>query len=73
MLAIGVLDALAARGLRPGRDVSVTGFDDIAEAAEAGLTTVRQPSQDKGRIAGELLLDAPEDPAASPGRAAHPT
>jgi DNA-binding LacI/PurR family transcriptional regulator len=24
---------------------------------------VRQPSTDKGRIAGELLLDLPEDPA----------
>ena len=62
LLALGVLDALAQRGLRPGRDVSVTGFDDIPEAAAAGLTTVRQPSTDKGRIAGELLLDAPEDP-----------
>lgn len=61
VLALGVLDALAARGLRPGRDVSVTGFDDIPEAAEAGLTTVHQPSKDKGRIAGELLLDSPED------------
>ncbi len=37
VLALGVLDALATRGLRPGRDVSVTGFDDIPEAAEAGL------------------------------------
>jgi DNA-binding LacI/PurR family transcriptional regulator len=63
VLALGALDALAQRGLRPGRDVSVTGFDDIPEAADAGLTTVRQPSTDKGRIAGELLLDAPEDPA----------
>ncbi len=63
VMALGALDALAARGLRPGRDVSVTGFDDIAEAAEAGLTTVRQPTQERGRIAGELLLDAPEDPA----------
>jgi len=61
VLALGVLDALAARRLRPGRDVSVTGFDDIPEAAEAGLTTVRQPGSDKGRIAGELLLDAPEE------------
>jgi DNA-binding LacI/PurR family transcriptional regulator len=61
VLALGVLDALAARGLRPGRDVSVTGFDDIPEAAEAGLTTVRQPGSDKGRIAGELLLDPPEE------------
>jgi DNA-binding LacI/PurR family transcriptional regulator len=61
VLAFGVLDALAARRLRPGQDVSVTGFDDIPEAAEAGLTTVRQPGSDKGRIAGELLLDAPEE------------
>ena len=61
VLALGVLDALAARGLRAGRDVSVSGFDDIPEAAEAGLTTVRQPSSDKGRIAGELLLDAPKE------------
>jgi DNA-binding LacI/PurR family transcriptional regulator len=63
VLALGVLDALAARALRPGYDVSVTGFDDVPEAAVAGLTTVRQPSADKGRIAGELLLDLPEDPA----------
>jgi DNA-binding LacI/PurR family transcriptional regulator len=62
VMALGALDALAARGLRPGRDVSVTGFDDIPEAAEAGLTTVRQPSTDRGRIAGELLLDLPEEP-----------
>jgi len=62
VLALGVLDALAQRGLRPGRDVSVTGFDDIPEAAVAGLTTIRQPSVERGRIAGELLLDPPADP-----------
>lgn len=63
VLAMGVLDALAVRGQRPGRDVSVTGFDDIPDAAKAGLTTVRQPSVERGRIAGELLLDPPEDPS----------
>ena len=63
VLALGVLDALAVRGQRPGRDVSVTGFDDIPEAAVAGLTTIRQASVERGRIAGELLLDPPEDPA----------
>jgi DNA-binding LacI/PurR family transcriptional regulator len=62
VLALGALDALAERGRRPGRDVSVAGFDDIPAAAAAGLTTVRQPSSDKGRIAGELLLDLPEEP-----------
>ncbi|GIJ49974.1 LacI family transcriptional regulator [Virgisporangium aliadipatigenens] len=64
VLALGVLDALAVRGLRPGRDVSVTGFDDIPEAAAVGLTTIRQPSVERGRIAGELLLDPPADPQA---------
>ncbi|MGI5214061.1 LacI family DNA-binding transcriptional regulator [Plantactinospora sp. CA-290183] len=64
LLALGVLDALAERGLRPGRDVSVTGFDDIPEAAPAGLTTIRQPAMEKGLIAGRLLLDPPEDPTA---------
>lgn len=63
VLALGVLDALRQRGLCAGRDVSVTGFDDIIEAAHAGLTTVHQPSTEKGRIAGRLLLDPPDDPA----------
>jgi DNA-binding LacI/PurR family transcriptional regulator len=64
VLALGVLDALGARGLRPGRDVSVTGFDDIPEAERAGLTTIRQASVERGRITGELLLDPPTDPQA---------
>ncbi|MEV1286177.1 LacI family DNA-binding transcriptional regulator [Micromonospora sp. NPDC049679] len=63
LLALGVLDALAARGLRAGHDVSVVGFDDIPEAGAAGLTTIRQPAIERGRIAGGLLLDPPADPA----------
>ncbi len=63
LLALGVLDALEARGLRPGVDVSVVGFDDIDAAAAERLTTVRQPIVDKGRLAAGLLLDTPEDVA----------
>ncbi|GLI02543.1 LacI family DNA-binding transcriptional regulator [Phytohabitans aurantiacus] len=63
VLALGALDALRERGLRAGADVSVTGFDDVPAAAGAGLTTVRQPAYERGRIAGELLLDPPDDPA----------
>jgi hypothetical protein len=62
ILALGVLDALATRGLRPGHDVSVIGFDDIPEAANAALTTIRQPAADRGRLSGQLLLDPPKDP-----------
>lgn len=57
VLALGALDALAGRGLRAGTDISVTGFDDVPEAARAGLTSVRQPSVSKGALAGELLLE----------------
>jgi DNA-binding LacI/PurR family transcriptional regulator len=51
VIALGVLDALATRGLVAGRDVSVVGFDDIPEATAANLTTIRQPALEKGRIA----------------------
>jgi DNA-binding LacI/PurR family transcriptional regulator len=61
VIALGVLDTLAARGLVAGRDISVVGFDDVPEATAANLTTVRQPALEKGRIAGELLLNTPAD------------
>jgi DNA-binding LacI/PurR family transcriptional regulator len=57
VLAFGVMQAMRRRGLAPGRDISVTGFDDIPAAEAAGLTTVRQPIRDKGRMLGRMLLD----------------
>lgn len=61
VLALGVLDACEQRGLAAGRDISVAGFDDVPEAARARLTTVRQPMGEKGRLAGRLLLEPPQD------------
>ena len=57
VLALGVLDALRVRGLEPGRDLSLSGFDDIPDAGFAGLTTVHQPITEKGRLAGRLAMD----------------
>ncbi len=57
VLALGVLGELTRRGVAVPADVTVTGFDDIAGAGPAGLTTVRQPTTLKGRRAAELLLD----------------
>jgi LacI family transcriptional regulator len=51
-MALGVLDAARARGAR----LAVAGFDDIPEAAAAGLTTVRQPVRAMTRRAGEWVL-----------------
>jgi LacI family transcriptional regulator len=58
-IAIGALRALAAAGVRVPDDISVTGFDDIPEAAALAppLTTIRQPLEAMGRRAARLLLD----------------
>jgi DNA-binding LacI/PurR family transcriptional regulator len=56
--AFGVLDAAARCGLTVPDDLSVIGFDDIELAAAIGLTTVRQPLRESGRIGARLLLDA---------------
>ncbi len=57
-MAIGVLRAASARGLRVPADLSVVGFDDTAEATITvpPLTTVRQPLAEMGRTAVSLLL-----------------
>jgi DNA-binding LacI/PurR family transcriptional regulator len=58
--ALGAMEAMKTRGLIPGRDLTVTGFDDIPAAETAGLTTIRQPIRDKGRAVGRMLLDPNE-------------
>ncbi|HEY0470726.1 MAG TPA: LacI family DNA-binding transcriptional regulator [Kribbella sp.] len=55
--ALGAMEAMKTRGLVPGRDLTVVGFDDIPAAGPAGLTTIRQPIRDKGRTVGRVLLD----------------
>lgn len=65
-LAIGALTAAAARGLRVPDDISISGFDDIPSAALHGLTTVHQPLIEKGRKAGELLIQSLTQEAQQP-------
>ncbi|MBI4899094.1 MAG: LacI family DNA-binding transcriptional regulator [Actinobacteria bacterium] len=57
VLALGAWDAALERGLHPGRDVSISGFDDIPECGFLGITTVHQPIAEKGRLAGRLAMD----------------
>jgi DNA-binding LacI/PurR family transcriptional regulator len=57
VLGLSVLAALREHGVHPGAEVSVSGFDDIPDAAVAGLTTVRQPIREKGRLMARMLLD----------------
>ena len=62
VLALGALQALASRRLTPPHHVSVCGFDDIAAAKAANLTTVHQPIRDKGQHVGRLLIDPESKP-----------
>ncbi|HID85814.1 MAG TPA: LacI family transcriptional regulator, partial [Anaerolineae bacterium] len=58
-MAIGAMRAIHAAGLRVPEDVSVVGFDDIAEASFTNppLTTVAQPKLEMGRKGAELLIE----------------
>jgi DNA-binding LacI/PurR family transcriptional regulator len=56
VLALGVLQAAAERGIDVPAELSVVGFDDIPQAAAASLTTVSQPHEEKGRAAVRLLV-----------------
>jgi DNA-binding LacI/PurR family transcriptional regulator len=56
-LAAGVLWAARDLGLSVPRDVAVVGFDDSDVAEVLDLSTVRQPLEESGRTAAELLLE----------------
>ncbi|MFI1092689.1 LacI family DNA-binding transcriptional regulator [Streptomyces sp. NPDC020917] len=62
ILAIGALEAVTRAGRRVPEDVSVVGFDDIAQVGhvEPTLTTVAFPKREMAQQAVELLLRAVE-------------
>ncbi len=57
LLALGVLQALYAHGLRVPGDLSLVGYDDIPVARQLAvpLTTVRRPHYEMGVAAAEML------------------
>ncbi|PYI53533.1 LacI family DNA-binding transcriptional regulator [Paenibacillus flagellatus] len=59
MTAFGVVNELAAQGLKVPDDVSVIGFDglDIGQMITPPLTSVLQPTYEMGRLACTMLLD----------------
>jgi LacI family transcriptional regulator len=66
--AMGVLRAARERGLSVPRELAVIGFDDLEIAEYIGLTTIRQPLVESGRVAVELLLSGLADPQRPPQR-----
>lgn len=58
LLALGVLQAMVAAGVRVPAEMAIAGYDDneFAGAAAVPLTSVRQPARRIGRTAAELLI-----------------
>ncbi len=58
MIALGALEAIRARQLTPGKDVSVIGYDGLhfGKHSNPPLTTLAQPQAHAGRRLGDILL-----------------
>ncbi|MEV6318735.1 LacI family DNA-binding transcriptional regulator [Streptomyces sp. NPDC051776] len=65
LIALGVLQAMYAAGVRVPDEVSIVGYDDIefAAAATVPLTSVRQPAFRIGSTAARLLIEETGDAA----------
>jgi LacI family transcriptional regulator len=75
VVAFGAMLGLERRGLRAGRDMAVTGVDDLPESAqcEPGLTTVSTLPRQVGVEAGRLLLRRIAEPERTPEQVTLPT
>jgi DNA-binding LacI/PurR family transcriptional regulator len=60
--AMGVLKAARERRLQLPKELAVIGFDDLDIADYIGLTTIRQPLEESGRVAVDVLLSRIADP-----------
>jgi len=60
IVALGVYQVCAERGVEIPADLSIAAFDDteLAGVVRPGLTSVRQPGYQKGYVAGRELLQA---------------
>ena len=66
LMAAGVYDYLNEKGLTPGKDISVAGFDNrtMSQFLNPALTTVEIPLVEIGRKSAELILNqiaSPDD------------
>ncbi len=64
LVALGLLNWFATRGVKVPEAISVMGFDDIvlSQMVSPSLTTVAQPQEPIGRAGVDMLLQLLEDP-----------
>lgn len=65
VLALGAMQEVQRRGLTPGVDVAVTGFDDspLAAVVSPGLTSIRQPIDEIASALIRQLAEGEREPA----------
>lgn len=70
LMAVDAAQAALERGLRIPQDIAITGFDGLRSSliTTPAITTVRQPLQDMGRQATEILLKHIQDKDLPPER-----
>jgi LacI family transcriptional regulator len=63
LIAVGLLQEMTRAGISVPGDLAIVGYDDIEFAAVAAvpLTSVRQPRQQLGRTAAQLLIEETRD------------
>jgi len=71
--AAWAITEMEKRGLRVPEDIAVAAFDDVPDAAIAGITVVRQPFRQIGQIGVERLLALIEGAPTSECRVTLPT
>ncbi len=59
--ALGAISVAQGRGMDVPGDVAVIGYDDVLLSRHIGLSTLRQPMYDMGRLATEKLLARIDD------------
>jgi LacI family transcriptional regulator len=64
VVALGAIEALRAAGKQPGKDFSIVGFNNIADAQFGNLTTVDTSPAKIGEAAADLLLHRIKEPNA---------
>lgn len=64
LMAVGAIEALEEVGLRCPEDVSIIGYNDapLTSHISPPLSTIRLPSAEIGRFAGQLALDLIDNP-----------
>ncbi|MBS6929150.1 MAG: LacI family DNA-binding transcriptional regulator [Lachnospiraceae bacterium oral taxon 082] len=61
LIALGAIKALQEKGYKVPDDVSVIGFDDIVFSEMSGLTTIRVPNTEMGKLAVRRMVDMIEN------------